>query len=73
MGYTGRLTIHPSQIEIVNEVFSPTEAEIAEATELVAAFADAEAEGRFAFRFRGRMVDRPHLLRARRLLKRAGR
>ncbi len=71
MGFTGRLTIHPNQIDVVNAVFTPTEAEVAEATELVQAFAEAASEGRYAFRWRGQMVDAPHLSRANRLLARA--
>lgn len=72
MGFTGRLTIHPAQIEVVNEVFTPSAAEVEQATELVEAFAAAATEGRYAFRWQGQMVDVPHLNRARRLLKRAG-
>jgi citrate lyase subunit beta/citryl-CoA lyase len=71
MGYTGKITIHPAQIDIVNEVFSPTKAEIEEAERLVAAFAQAQAEGRMAFAFEGKMVDVPHLTRAQNILSRA--
>jgi len=45
MGYTGKITIHPNQIDIVNEIFSPSAAEIDEASRLVEAFAEAEKEG----------------------------
>jgi citrate lyase subunit beta/citryl-CoA lyase len=71
-GFAGKLSIHPSQIEPIRAAFTPSEAEIAELRELVVAFAEAEREGRHAFRFRGRMVDAPHLVRARRVLSRAG-
>jgi citrate lyase subunit beta/citryl-CoA lyase len=71
MGYTGKITIHPDQIDIVNEMFSPSADEIAEAQELIEAFGVAEREGRMAFSFRGQMVDVPHLTRARTILERA--
>ena len=70
-GYTGKITIHPSQIDIVNAAFTPAAEEIARAERLVEAFAQAEAEGFMAIRFEGEMVDVPHLTRARRLLARA--
>lgn len=71
MGYTGKITIHPDQIDIVNAAFTPSAEEVDEAERLVAAMADAEREGRMAIAFEGRMVDVPHLERARRLLARA--
>ena len=71
MGFTGKLTIHPSQIDIVNEAFSPSDADIEEAKRLVAAFEEAQADGRMAFSFEGKMVDAPHLNRARKILDRA--
>ncbi|MCY3688495.1 MAG: CoA ester lyase [Gammaproteobacteria bacterium] len=72
MGFTGKLTIHPDQIEIVNEMFTPSPAEVAEAEELLAAAGEYRRQGRIAFRFKGQMVDVPHLKRARRILARAG-
>jgi citrate lyase subunit beta / citryl-CoA lyase len=73
MGYTGKITIHPDQIPIVNELFTPSANEIAEARELIAAFEVAQREGRMAFSFRGQMVDVPHLNRARTIVERAER
>ena len=71
MGYTGKITIHPNQIEIVNEIFSPSAEEIEEAEQLLAAFEEAQAGGRMAFSFNGQMVDVPHLTRAQKLVARA--
>jgi citrate lyase subunit beta/citryl-CoA lyase len=71
MGYTGKITIHPAQIDIVNEAFSPGAAEIDEANRLVEAFREAEKEGLMAITFEGKMVDVPHLTRAKRTLERA--
>jgi citrate lyase subunit beta/citryl-CoA lyase len=71
MGFTGKLTIHPSQIEIVNEAFLPSEEEISKAEELLAAFESSRQEGRMAFTFNGEMVDVPHLKKARSIVERA--
>lgn len=71
MGYRGKLTIHPDQIETVNRAFSPDPAAVARAAELVEAFAQQQAAGRMAFSFHGEMVDVPHLKRAQALLARA--
>lgn len=68
MGYRGKLTIHPEQVGIVNECFTPTSEEIAQARALLAAFEEARQEGRMAFVFAGKMVDVPHLKHARELL-----
>ncbi len=72
MGYTGKITIHPDQIPIVNELFTPSADEVAQARELVDAFEVAQREGKMAFSFRGQMVDVPHLNRARTIISRAG-
>jgi citrate lyase subunit beta/citryl-CoA lyase len=71
MGFTGKVTIHPDQIPIVNEAFTPSPDEAREAGELVSAFRDAQAEGRMAFNFKGQMVDVPHLRRAELIVERA--
>jgi citrate lyase subunit beta/citryl-CoA lyase len=72
MGFSGKISIHPSQIAIINEVFTPDKALVAEARELVALFDEHRARGVYAFRFKGQMVDAPHLTRARKLIERAG-
>jgi citrate lyase subunit beta/citryl-CoA lyase len=68
MGFTAKLTIHPDQIDIVNEAFTPSVAEIEAATALVAAFEEQRAAGKMAFKFDGEMVDVPHLKRAHQVL-----
>jgi len=66
-GATGGLCIHPGQIEVVNRVFAPGEDELAEARAVITAWTDA---GRPAvLNHKGRMIDRPVLLRAARLLR----
>ena len=72
MGFTGKISIHPSQIDVINAAFAPSKEELEEARELVAAFDDARARGAYALTFRGRMVDAPHLARARNVIARAG-
>ena len=72
-GFTGKLTIHPAQIGVVNDAFTPAGEAISEARALLAAYEEQRAEGRGAFAFRGQMVDAPHIARARVLLARAER
>ena len=71
LGYQGKTLIHPRQVAPVNEVFSPTPEEIARAQQIVAAFGEAEAQGRASIKFAGRMLDYPELARARQTLTRA--
>ena len=71
MGFTGKISIHPSQIEVINEAFTPQPAVVAEAQELVAAFEEHRRRGVFAFRFKGQMVDAPHLTRALKIIAQA--
>lgn len=70
-GYRGMLAIHPAQVEVINEAFTPTEEEIAEAQEIVDVFAANPGVG--AIGWKGGMLDRPYLSRAEALLRRAGR
>lgn len=71
MGFTGKISIHPSQIPVINEVFTPSREEVRDAQELIAAFEEHRWKGSGAFAFRGRMVDMPHLHRAQRIVERA--
>jgi citrate lyase subunit beta/citryl-CoA lyase len=73
MGFDGKLTIHPDQIPVVNEVFAPSSAAIAEAQRLVEAFQAHQHQGRGVFALDGQMIDAPHMERARKLLERAER
>ena len=69
-GFDGKSLIHPSQIAAANAAFSPSEAEVARARDIVGAFAAPEAEGRGAIRVGGAMVERLHLDQAEALLAR---
>ena len=67
-GFTGRLAIHPAQVPVINEVFTPSAAQIEKAKAIVAAFAAKPGAGTVGID--GKMYDRPHLARARALLQR---
>lgn len=67
-GFAGKSCIHPSQIEMANQAFMPSEAEISRARKIVAAAADAEAKGIGAFLVDGQMVDKPFVESARAVL-----
>jgi len=69
MGYQGKMTIHPKQLEIVNRTFSPTPEEIAFARKVCDAFDAAEAAGSSALVVDGVFVDYPVVYRARALLR----
>ena len=68
MGYVGGAAIHPAQVEILNEVFTPSDEQLAEAREIVEAFERSGETG--VMSIRGKMVDQPHLAQARKLLRR---
>lgn len=68
LGYDGRAVIHPSHIAIVNEVFAPSEAEIAQARKIVAAMQDALARGLAAVQFEGQLIEPLHARSAERIL-----
>ena len=68
-GFTGRMAIHPAQVPVINEVFTPSEDAVSAAKALIAAFAEAGDAGVVAID--GEMYDRPHLRRAERVIARA--
>ena len=70
LGLGGSFCIHPAQVPVLNEVFGGTDAERAEAAEIVAAFDIALAQGKASIALHGRMIDIPVASRARRLLGR---
>jgi citrate lyase subunit beta/citryl-CoA lyase len=68
LGYSGKLCIHPNQVELANAAWTPTEAEIDRARRLVAAYEAASSRGIAAIDFEGQMVDEPLATQARRIL-----
>lgn len=69
LGFSGKTLIHPDQIALVNEIFSPTAAEVEEARRVVRAFDEAVARGEGAVALDGQMLDAPVVDRARRVLR----
>ena len=72
LGFSGRQCIHPDQVAVVNEIFSPTADEVAHARRVVRAFEDGVGRGLGAVALDGEMLDAPIVQRARRVLKMAG-
>jgi len=70
-GYRGMLAIHPAQVDVINEAFTPSEEELVAAQEIVDLFAANPGVGTIGYK--GAMLDRPHLARARALLASAAR
>ena len=68
LGYDGRAIIHPSHIAITNEVFAPSDAEIAHARKIVAAMNEALARGLAAVQFEGQLIEPLHARAAQRIL-----
>ncbi|MFT0891721.1 HpcH/HpaI aldolase/citrate lyase family protein [Pseudochelatococcus sp. G4_1912] len=64
LGFDGKSLIHPSQIDIANEVFGPSQEEIAEAHALISAFAAPENAGGGAVKYKGRMIEDLHVASA---------
>src|SRR5262245_6160958 len=73
MGFSGKISIHPGQIEVINREFTPSRADAEEALALIAAFEQHAARGAGAFAWKGQMMDMPHLTRAKKIADRARR
>ena len=71
LGFRGMIAIHPSHVAVINDVFTPTDAEVAYHEELVATVDDAVTRGEGAVRFRGQHVDLAHAAKARAWLQHA--
>jgi citrate lyase subunit beta/citryl-CoA lyase len=65
-GFTGMMAIHPAQVEVINAAFTPSQAEIAHARAVIAAFEANPGAG--ALSLDGKMIDRPHVVQAQRTL-----
>ena len=71
LGFTGKFAIHPSHVPAINEAFAPSDDEVADARGLLEAFDRAVASGSGVATYKGRMIDKPDALQARRVLARA--
>lgn len=69
LGFQGKLCIHPNQVEVCNQLFSPTQEEIKHAQRVIQAFNEAEASGVAAIQLDGKFVDYPVVDHSRRILK----
>jgi citrate lyase beta subunit len=72
MGYTGKLAVHPKQIEPIHAVFTPTKKEVEAAQRLIEAHHAHQASGAGVFQLEGKMVDLPMIQAAEAVLARAG-
>src|SRR6476661_880259 len=68
-GFTGKLAIHPAQVSVINAAFTPSTEDVSHAEQIVAAFEAHPDAG--VLSVGGKMVDRPHLVQAQRVLERA--
>ena len=69
MGYDGKALIHPSQVEVVNRVFTPSREEVEYSQKVLQAFEKAKAEGRGATQLDGKLIENVHVAMAQRILK----
>jgi citrate lyase subunit beta / citryl-CoA lyase len=72
LGFDGKMCITPRQVEIANEVFSPSAEEVDRSRRLIHAYEEAQSAGRGVIEFEGSMVDEPLLKRARAVLQLVG-
>jgi citrate lyase subunit beta / citryl-CoA lyase len=68
LGYEGKMCVTPRQVEMANDVFSPSPEEVDRSRRLIQAYEEAQSEGRGAIEFEGAMIDEPLLKRARAVL-----
>lgn len=68
-GFTGKMAIHPAQVPVINEIFAPSPAALAKAEQIIALFEANPGAG--VIGLDGEMLDRPHLIKAQRLVARA--
>jgi len=68
-GFTGKQVIHPGQVEIVQQAYSPTKERVEWATEMIKEFEEHQQHGRGAFTFRGQMIDMPTVKQAKNILQ----
>ena len=71
LGFEGKQVVHPSQIEVANEVYSPWKEEILDAEKVVEEYEKSAGKGSGAFRMEGMMIDAVHYRAAKSLLERS--
>jgi len=73
LGFRGKMAIHPKQIDIINETFTPAPAEVERARRVIDAYETARAAGHAVTTLEGKMIELPIVERARRVLALASR
>ncbi|MEM7660928.1 MAG: CoA ester lyase [Pseudomonadota bacterium] len=68
LGFDGKTLIHPAQIDVTNDVFSPADEDVAQARDVIAAFAEPENSGKGVIKVNGKMTELLHLEEARRIV-----
>jgi citrate lyase subunit beta/citryl-CoA lyase len=68
MGFDGKTLIHPDQVSVANDVWSPSEAEVEHARKVIAAFDEALAAGKGVVQLDGRMIENLHVANAQRAI-----
>ena len=71
MGFSGKLAIHPKQVNVIQTIFTPTDEQIAAAQHLIAAHDEQQAHGTGAFALDGKMIDMPTIRAAQQVLTKA--
>jgi citrate lyase beta subunit len=71
LGFSGKLAIHPKQVEVIQSIFTPSDEQIAQAQRLIQAHDEQQARGIGAFAFDGKMIDRPAIRAAQQVLAKA--
>lgn len=69
LGFDGRGVIHPSQIDIIHQIYMPTDAEIEEANEIIDAYNKSMEDGTGVLKLKGKMIDMPVVIRAMKVIK----
>ncbi|WP_443082080.1 HpcH/HpaI aldolase/citrate lyase family protein [Terrabacter sp. C0L_2] len=67
-GFDGKTLIHPGQVQLANEVFAPSEAQVEDARAVIAAFEEAQAQGRGVATLNGRLIENLHVDTAQKVL-----
>jgi citrate lyase subunit beta / citryl-CoA lyase len=68
MGFDGKTLIHPGQVDVCNDVWAPSEADVEYARRVIAAFDEAQAAGKGVVTVDGRMIENLHVANAQRVL-----
>jgi citrate lyase beta subunit len=71
LGFSGKLAIHPKQVDVIQAIFTPSDEQIAYAQRLIQAHAEQQAQGIGAFAFEGKMIDRPAVRAAQQVIDKA--